>query len=71
MPDIGPSLKLKHIAENIRRLSEEDQRKLAALVLQDRGLEAFVEELEDSLACEKALEEGPAEPFTTEELTHI
>ena len=71
MPDIGPSLKVKQIAENIRRLSEEDQRKLAALVLQDRGLEAFVEELEDSLACEKALEEGPAEPFTAEELTHI
>jgi hypothetical protein len=36
-----------------------------------RYLEAFVEELEDSLACERALEEGPAEPLSPEELTHI
>jgi hypothetical protein len=64
-------LTVEQIAESIRQLSDQDQRKLAAMVLQDRNLEAFVEELEDSLACERALEEGPAEPLSPEELTHI
>jgi hypothetical protein len=43
-------LTVEQIAESIRQLSDQDQRKLAAMVLQDRNLEAFVEELEDSLA---------------------
>ena len=64
-------LTVEQIAESIRQLSDQDQRKLAALVLQDRDLEAFVEELEDSLACERAIEEGPAEPFSPDELTHL
>jgi hypothetical protein len=71
MPKSGASRTVKQIAETIRRLSEQDQRELAALVLQDPNLEAFIEELEDNLACERAAEEGPAEPFVPEELTHI
>ena len=42
----------------MRRLSENEQRTLAATVLQKHELEAFVEELEDHLMCESALEEG-------------
>jgi hypothetical protein len=38
-------LTVEQIAESIRQLSDQDQRKLAAMVLQDRNLEAFVEEL--------------------------
>jgi hypothetical protein len=64
-------LTVEQIAESIRQLSDQDQRKLAAIVLQDRNLEAFVEELEDSLACESATDEGPAGPFSPEELTHL
>lgn len=71
MPKIEITLTIEHIVDSIRQLSAQDQRKLAALVLQDRNLEAFVEELEDSLACERAAEDGPAEPFSPEELTHI
>lgn len=71
MPKIDIVLNVEQIVENIRQLSEEDQRKLAASVLQDRNLEPFVEELEDMLACERAAEEGPAAPFSPEELKHI
>ncbi|MBI4483388.1 MAG: hypothetical protein HY652_10915 [Acidobacteria bacterium] len=71
MPKIEITLTVEQIAEGVRQLSEGDQRKLAALLLQDRQLEPFVEELEDSLACEKAAEEGPAGPFTPDELTHL
>ena len=45
----------------MHQLSEDDQRSLAALVLEDRKLEAFVEELEDHLSCERATEEGSTE----------
>jgi len=47
----------------MHQLSEKEQRAMAAAVLQDRELEAFVEELEDHLTCERATEEGPAKPF--------
>jgi len=47
----------------MHQLSEEEQRSLAAAVLQDRKLEAFVEELEDHLMCERAVEEGSPEPL--------
>lgn len=39
----------------MRGLSEAEQRTLAAAVLNDRRLEAFVEELDDHLACEKSI----------------
>ena len=52
------------IVAEIQHLSEEEQRALAAAMLQDRGLEAFIEELEDQLSCERAVAEGSAELFT-------
>ncbi len=55
---------VESIVAEIQHLSDEDRRALAAAVLQDRSLEAFVEELEDQLSCERAVAEGSAEPFT-------
>jgi cell division protein FtsB len=54
---------IAHIVEKMGRLSEEEQRTLAATVLQSNELEAFVEELEDHLNCENAIEEGSPEPL--------
>jgi hypothetical protein len=51
------------IVDEMHQLSEDELRALAAAVLQDRKLEAFVEELEDHLMCESAAEEGSPEPF--------
>lgn len=51
------------IVEKMRRLSEDEQRTLAATVLENHALEAFVEELEDHFTCENAVEEGSPEPF--------
>ena len=64
-------ISVEQVAESIGVLSEKDQRQLAALVLRDRKLEPFVEELEDSLACERAAEENGAEPFAAEETSRI
>jgi len=47
----------------MHKLSEDEQRALAAVVLEDQKLEAFVEELEDQLSCERATEEGSTELF--------
>ena len=55
---------VESIVAEIQHLTDEDQRALAAAVLQDRNLEAFVEELEDQLSCERAVAEGSAELFT-------
>lgn len=71
MLKIKTALTVEQIVESIGRLSEDDQRRLAALALENRALEAFIEELEDILACERAAEESPVEPFTAEELTRI
>lgn len=60
----------EELLDAIRELSETEQRKLAGAVANDRTLEAFVEELEDILACERAKEEGRAEPFAPEELAN-
>jgi hypothetical protein len=54
---------VESIVAEIQHLSGEEQRALAAAVLQDRSLEAFVEELEDQLSCERAAAEGSAELF--------
>lgn len=59
---------IDQILENMRVLAEADQRTLAAAVLNDRRLEAFVEELDDQLTCEKAAAEGSGHPFSMAEL---
>jgi hypothetical protein len=63
------ALTVDQILEGMRQLSVDDQRTLAAAVLADRKLEPFIEELEDSLACEEAAREGPAHSFTVGELS--
>jgi ABC-type transport system involved in cytochrome bd biosynthesis fused ATPase/permease subunit len=63
MSRVNTAPSIKSIVDEMHQLSENEQRALAAAVLQDRKLEAFVEELEDHLACERATEEGPAKPF--------
>lgn len=70
MATLESTLNLEQLLDNMRRLSDEEKRALAVAVLNDRQLEAFVEELDDHLACEKAIEEGPAQPFTSGETTH-
>ncbi len=54
---------IENIIAGMHQLSEGEQRALAGAILKDRQLEAFVEELEDHLSCEKAAEEGSAKPF--------
>ena len=54
---------LKNLIAEMRQLSEEEQRSLASAVLEDRTLEAFVEELEDQLSCERAATEENPEQF--------
>ena len=70
MATLESTLSIEQLLDNMRALSDEDKRALAAAVLNDRKLEAFVEELDDQLACEKATEEGPPQPFPAEELSH-
>jgi hypothetical protein len=54
---------IENIVDEIHQLSEDEQRALAAAILEDRKLEALVEELEDHLTCEKAASEGSTELF--------
>jgi ABC-type uncharacterized transport system involved in gliding motility auxiliary subunit len=56
---------VESIVRKMQELPEDEQRALAAVVLEDRKLEAFVEELEDQLSCEKATEEGSTELFVS------
>lgn len=56
---------VESIIEEMQHLSQDQQRALAAAVLQDRRLEAFVEEIEDHLSCEQAVAEGSAELLTS------
>ena len=53
----------QNIIEKIHQLSEDEQRALAAAILKDRKLEAFVEELEDQLSCERSVANGSPELF--------
>ena len=69
MAKLKSGLSLEQIIEGIRELSEQEQRVLASAVLADPSVESFVEELDDNLSCERAAEEGPAEPFTTDKLS--
>ena len=64
MSTLKTSPSVKSIVAEIQHLSDEEQRTLAAAVLEDRLLESFVEELEDQLSCEKAAAEGSVELFT-------
>lgn len=63
MSKVESGLSLDQILDGIRQLSEQEQRALAAAVLADHTVESFVEELDDSLSCERAAKEGPPEPF--------
>ena len=59
--EIAPSI--ESLIVEMQQLSEAEQRALAGAVLGDRKLEAFVEELEDHLSCERSAEEGSPELF--------
>lgn len=54
---------IENLVAEMRELSEEEQRVLAGAVVQDRKLEAFIEELDDHLSCERAEDEDSAELF--------
>jgi hypothetical protein len=71
MAKLETALTLEQLLDKLGELSDEEQRAFAAAVLKERRLEAFVEELDDHLACEKAVEEGPAVSFNPEELTTL
>ena len=69
MAKLETALSLEQILEGMRQLSDQEKRALASIVLSDARLEAFVEELDDSLLCERAANEGPPKPFSLDELT--
>ncbi|HKS10969.1 MAG TPA: hypothetical protein VJS13_15580 [Pyrinomonadaceae bacterium] len=62
MIEVETTPSIESLVAEMRQLSEEEQRALAVVVLQERKLEPFVEELEDQLSCERA-EEDPEEPL--------
>jgi hypothetical protein len=64
MSILKPPLTVKDLIAEMGQLSQEDQRNLANAVLNEHSLEAFVEELEDQLSCERAVSEGGPEKFT-------
>jgi hypothetical protein len=68
MAKLETAMSVEQIVEGMRQLSDQEKRALAAVVLSDPGLEAFVEELDDSLACDRAHNEGPPQPFSPDEL---
>lgn len=69
MTKLETALSLEQILEGMRQLSDQEKRALASTVLLDPKLEAFVEELDDSLTCERALDEGRPERFSSDEFT--
>jgi len=68
MAKLESALSLEQILDGIRHLSEQEQRALAAAVLADPSIESFVEELDDSLSCERASKDGPPKPFLPDKL---
>ena len=68
MAKLDTALSLDQILEGMRQLNDEEKRALASMILIDRSLEGFVEELDDNLTCERAVKEGPPEPFSPDEL---
>lgn len=69
MAKLEIALSLEQILEGIRQLNDQEKRTLASAILSDPRLEEFVEELDDNLTCERALNEGSPEPFSSDELT--
>ena len=69
MAKLETAMSVEQIVEGMRQLSDQEKRTLAAVILSDPGLESFVEELDDSLACDRALNEGPPQPFSPLSLT--
>lgn len=69
MTKLETALSLEQILEGMRQLSDQKKRALASIILLDPSLEAFVEEVDDTLACERAVTEGTSEPFSPDELT--
>ena len=69
MEKVEIRLSLEQVLEGMRQLSDQEKRTLASAVLSDPRLEAFVEELDDHLISERALDDEPLEPFTSDELT--
>lgn len=69
MAKLETALTLEQILEGIRQLSDQEKRALASSVLSDSKLEAFVEELDDNLTCERAVDGRPPEPFNPDEFT--
>jgi hypothetical protein len=63
MSNVKTTSSLENLIDEMHQLSDDEQRALAGAILEDRKLEAFVEELEDHLSCEKASTEGPTELF--------
>ena len=55
MAKIETALSSEQILEGMHQLSDEEKRTLAASVLSDPKLEAFVEELDDNLVCERVI----------------
>jgi flagellar biosynthesis/type III secretory pathway chaperone len=71
MARLETALTVEQILDSLRQLSDQEQRALAAAVVNDQKLEALIEELDDHLTCERAAEEGSAQPFTPEELAGL
>jgi len=69
MAKLEIALSLEQILEGMSQLSDQEKRTLASVILSDPRLEAFVEELDDNLTCERALNEGAPETFSSDELT--
>ena len=63
MSNVKTTSSVENLIDEMHQLSDDEQRALAGAILEDRKLEAFVEELEDHLSCEKASTEGPTELF--------
>jgi hypothetical protein len=69
MAKLETALSLDQILEGMRQLSDHEKRALASIILLDPSFEAFVEEVDDTLTCERAVKEGRPEPFSPDELT--
>ena len=69
MAKLETALSIEQILEGMRQLSDEEKRTLASIILLDPTFEAFVEEVDDTLTCERAVNEAPPESFSPDELT--
>lgn len=69
MAKVETLISLEQILEGMRQLSDSEKRTLASSVLADTGLEAFVEELDDHLTCEREAKHGTPQRFDPDEFT--